>query len=119
MERRNNVIWQEKAIKQITQVFPVQANVLVDHIRAAAYFEGSESIFRRIAQAKDTKQILDYFAEIRFGFMFAQLHFETKFEPLGVRGPDLSISRDGRSAYVEVKRFRSENRTEEIGDELK
>ena len=114
----NNVIWREKAIEQIKQVFPAQANELIDHIRAAASSEGSESIFRRIAHANDAEQIMDYFAEIRFGLMFAHLRFETAFEPFGERGPDLSISRDGQRAYVEVRRFRSEDRAEEIGDEL-
>jgi hypothetical protein len=53
--------------------------------------------------------------------MFAHLRFETAFEPLGATGPDLSIFRDGQLAYVEVKRFRSGNRIEEIeqiGDKL-
>src|SRR5947207_1715445 len=100
------MIWQEKAIKHIRQIFPAQTDVLVDHIRAAARLGRSESICRRIAQAKNTEQILDYFAEVGFGLLFAHLRFEAVFEPLGVKGPDLSISRDGQSAYVEVKRFR-------------
>ena len=99
-------------------MFPAQTGVLVDHIRAAARLGRSESICRRIAQAKNTEQILDYFAEVRFGLLFAHLRFATGFEPLGLKGPDLSISRDGQSAYVEVKRFRPGDRVEEIGDEL-
>ena len=110
--------WQERAINHVRQIFPAQADVLVDHIRAAARLGRSESICRRIAQAKSTEQILDYFAEVRFGLMFAQLRFATGFEPLGVKGPDLSISRDSQSAYVEVKRFHPGDRVEEIGDEL-
>ena len=110
--------WQERAINHVRQIFPVQADVLVDHIRAAARLGRSESICRRIAQAKNTEQILDYFAEVRFGLMFAHLRFATGFEPLGLRGPDLSISRDGQSVYVEVKRLRPGGRVEEIGNEL-
>jgi len=112
------MIWQEKAINRIRQIFPAQSGVLVDHIRAAARLGRSDSICRRIAQAKNTEQILDYVAEGRFGLLFAHLRFETGFEPLGLKGPDLSISRDGQSAYVEVKRFRSGDRVQEIGDEL-
>ena len=112
------MIWQEKAINHIRQMFPAQTGVLVDHIRAAARLGRSESICRRIAQTKSTEQILDYFAEVRFGSLFAHLRFEAVFEPLGVKGPDLSISRDGQSAYVEVKRFRPGDRVEEIGDGL-
>jgi len=106
--------WQEKAINHIRQMFPAQTGVLVDHIRAAARLGRSESICRRIAQAKSTEQILDYFAEVRFGLLFAHLRFAAVFEPLGLKGPDLSISRDGHSAYVEVKRFRSDGHAEEI-----
>ncbi len=112
------MIWQEKAINRIRQIFPAQSGVLVDHIRAAARLGRSDSICRRIAQAKNTEQILDYVAEGRFGLLFAHLRFATRFEPLGLKGPDLSISRDGQSAYVEVKRFRPGDRAEEIGDEL-
>src|SRR2546422_3100341 len=36
-----------------------------------------ELICRRIAQAKNTEQILDYFAEVRFGLLFAHLRFAT------------------------------------------
>src|SRR6266496_4768410 len=114
-----NMIWQERAISRIRQVLSAETNVLIEQIRAAACLKSSESTFRRIARANDAEQISDYFAEIRFGLMFAQMRFETKLEPLGVKGPDLSISRDGQSAYVEVKRFRSGGPAiEDISDEL-
>ena len=114
-----NMTWQERAITQVSRVLSAETDVLIELIRVAARLKGSESTFRRIAQAHDAEQMLDYFAEIRFGLMFEQLHFETEFEPFGVKGPDLSISRDGRSAYVEVKRFRSGGPAiEEIRDEL-
>lgn len=113
------MIWQERAISRIRQVLSADTKLFTEQIRAAARLKGSESTFRRIAQANDAEQMSDYFAEIRFGLMFAQLHFETGFEPFGIKGPDLSISRDGHSAYVEVKRFRSdEPAIEEICDEL-
>src|SRR2546425_12576373 len=98
------MVWQEKAINHISQMFPAQTGMLVDHIRAAARLGRSEAICRRIAQAKSTEQILDYFAEVRFALLFAHLRFEAAFEPIGVKGPDLSISRDRQSAYIEVKR---------------
>jgi hypothetical protein len=110
------MIWQERAISRIRQMLSADTNLFTEQIRAAARLKGSESTFRRIAQTNDAGQILDYFAEIRFGLMFAHLRFVTAFEPLGTTGPDLSISRDGQKAYVEVKRFRSDNRTEEIGE---
>jgi hypothetical protein len=112
-------MWQEKAIKQIRRVVSTKTNVLVDQIQAAAHVAGSESIFRRIAQTKDAEQIWDYFAEIEFGLMFKQLRFETCFEPCGAKGPDMSISRDGQSAYVEVSRFRPGGTAiDEVAEEL-
>jgi len=70
------MIWQEKAISRIRQVLSAETNLFTKQIRAAARLKGSESAFRRIAQANDAEQMSDYFAEIRFGLMFAQLHFE-------------------------------------------
>lgn len=49
---------------------------------------------------------MDYVAEIRFGLTFAELQFRSAFEPLGRKGPDLSVSRNNQSAFVEVKRIR-------------
>src|SRR5438128_4844070 len=113
------MFWQERAISQIRQVLSAETNVLIEQIRVAARLRGSESTFRRIAQASDAEQMLDYSAEIKFGLIFAHLHFETEFEPFGVKGPDLCISRDGQSAYVEVKRFRPGGpAVEEVCEEL-
>ena len=67
---------------------------------------GVSSTFRRIADAPDRDQLCDYLAEIRYALVFAGLGFKVQFEPLGKKGPDLGISRDGHSAVVEVKRFR-------------
>ncbi|HXM64509.1 MAG TPA: hypothetical protein VN950_26850 [Terriglobales bacterium] len=117
--------WQEKAIRQIRETLePAQANALVDYIKAASSLRGSESVFRRVAQAaraKDVGAILDYFAEIRFGLTFAELQFDTAFEPLGEKGPDLSVSRNCQSACIEVKRLRPRAKGDQLvsrsGDE--
>ncbi len=81
-------------------------DILVPSINAVALYQGSEAVFRRIAQATTAAAILDYFAEIRFGLIFKELRFEMEFEPQGRRGADVAVSRDGQSAYVEIKRFR-------------
>jgi len=99
-------MWRERAIRRIRDVSSPSNNGLAQCIEAAASFHGSDSVFRRITQAKDTETILDYFAEIRFAMIFARLGFELEFEPCGMKGPDLRISRDSCSAHVEVKRFR-------------
>ncbi|MGA7795767.1 MAG: hypothetical protein WCA19_22265 [Candidatus Acidiferrales bacterium] len=102
--------WQERAVKNIQAVLGrTQGDRLFQLIKAAAALKGSESTFERIARAarsEDTAGVLDYFAEIRWGLTFSELKFEAEFEPCGKEGPDLLVSRDGHSAYVEVKRFR-------------
>lgn len=70
---------------------------------------GVGSLLKRIARAGDREQLCDYLAEIRYSLLFVGLGFEVQIDPSGVVGkkvPDLRISRDGRSALVEVKHFR-------------
>ena len=67
---------------------------------------GAKRLFRRIARAGDVEQLDDYRAEILYALMFAGLAFDVAIEPKGAKGPDLSVSRDGHSAAVEVTRFR-------------
>jgi hypothetical protein len=105
----------EKALNRIREILgAVQANRLAPYITVVAPITGSALKFKRIAHAPDVEALSDYIAEIRFGLIFAGLHYEIGFEPLGEKGPDLVISRDGQSAYVEVKRFRSSIRQQEV-----
>ena len=67
---------------------------------------GAESKFKLIAKAPDKEQLYDYLTEIKYALVFAGLGFQIEAEPLGKKGPDLRISRDDYSAFVEVKRFR-------------
>jgi hypothetical protein len=76
-------------------------------VEKAAKIVGSESVFRRIANAKDVGGVLDCTIEISYALVFDRLHFEVKFLPPGnVEMPDLLVSRDGKSAYVEIRRIR-------------
>lgn len=117
--------WQGKAIRQVRETLELtQGNALVDYMKAASSLQGSESVFRRIAEAakaEDIGAIWDYFAEIRFGLTFAGLQFDTTFEPLGRKGPDLSVSRNRQSACIEVKRLRPRAKGDQLvtrgGDE--
>jgi hypothetical protein len=109
--------WQEKAIRQVGETLEqTQADALVHYMKVASSLKGSESVFRRIAevQAEDVGAIWDYIAEIRFGLKFAGLQFDTTFEPLGRKGPDLSVSRNRQSAYVEVKRLRPRAKRDQL-----
>lgn len=45
-------------------------------------------------------------AEIKYGVLFKDCDFRVKFEPTGSKGPDLLVTRDEMSAFVEVKRYR-------------
>ena len=67
---------------------------------------GADSKFKLIAEAPDKEQLYDYLAEIKYALVFAGLGFQVEAEPLGKKGPDLRISRDDYSAFVEVKHFR-------------
>ncbi len=67
---------------------------------------GADSKFKHIAEVPDKEQLYDYLTEIKYALVFAGLRFQIEAEPLGKKGPDLRISRDGHKAVVEVKRFR-------------
>lgn len=66
-------------------------------------------VFQRITSTKDKEQLLDYLAEVRYALLFAGFGFEVEFEPVGNRGADLGIMRDGEIAVVEIMRFRKIN----------
>lgn len=62
--------------------------------------------FSRIAEAADIEQLEDLLAEIRYILVFVGLNFDVEMEPLGKKGPDIKIARNGHDALVEIKRFR-------------
>ena len=66
----------------------------------------ASSNFKRIANAPNREQLNDYLAEIRYALIFAGLGFQVGIEPLGKKGPDLKITRNGYDIFVEVSRFR-------------
>lgn len=55
---------------------------------------------------REDDEALDHLAEIRYGVLFKDLRFFARFEPTGLKGPDLMVERDKVSAFVEVKRYR-------------
>jgi hypothetical protein len=76
-------------------------------VEEATKIIGSESVFRRIANAKSVGDLFDCTIEIRYALVFDSLHFQVKFLPPGtVEMPDLLVSRDDQSAYVEIRRIR-------------
>ena len=97
----------EKALQNLFQLLGGDAAQLwrtrFERIRQ---MPSASQIFRRIANAPDKEQLGDYLAEPRYALVFAGLGFQVEIEPLGEKGPDLGISRDGHDAYVEVTSLR-------------
>jgi hypothetical protein len=100
--------WQEKASQRIREILPAKAaEILIHRIGSVRPLKGSDSKFKRFAGATTPDEIFDIHAEITYALIFMGAGFNAEFEPLGDEGPDLMVSRDGQSAYVEVKRFRN------------
>lgn len=73
---------------------------------------GASRKFDTIANERDVEQLNDTLTEIKYAVIFAQLGFQVEIEPLSNKqevssNPDLRITRDGYSSFVEVKRFRA------------
>ncbi|MFC2013521.1 hypothetical protein ACFLU8_01355 [Chloroflexota bacterium] len=83
-----------------------EAQLWESRLKRVQQLPGVSSTFKRIADAPDREQMCDYLAEIRYALVFVGLRFQVQVEPLGKKGPDLEISRDGHRAVVEVKRLR-------------
>lgn len=83
-----------------------EAQLWGSRLDRAQQLPGVGSTLKRIAHAPDREQLCDYLAEIRYALVFVGLGFKVQFEPLGKKGPDLRISRNGHDAVVEVRRFR-------------
>lgn len=97
----------EKAIANIKQLLGEQtAQQYPIYLERIRQMPGANKVLGRIASAIDKEQLADYLVEIRYALLFAGLGFEVEFEPLGNKGPDLRIARDGQQAVVEIMRFR-------------
>lgn len=104
----------DKAIKNLIRLLVVNntqceidtANFWCNCFKLFGQMSNANSKFKRIANASDKEQLNDYLAEIRYTLIFAGLGFQVAIEPLGKKGPDLKISRNGYDIFVEVSRFR-------------
>jgi hypothetical protein len=61
---------------------------------------------RLMANSPDLSDLYDYLCEIRFALIFRSLGFDVEAEPLGRKGPDFRVVRDGHDALLECMRFR-------------
>lgn len=97
----------DKALENVKQLLGKQAaQGYRKYFERVQQMLGFNKVFGRIASAIDKEQLADYLVEIQYALIFAGLSFQVGFEPLGNKGPDLGITRDGQSIIVEVKRFR-------------
>ncbi|MGA3027172.1 MAG: hypothetical protein ABSF98_20630 [Bryobacteraceae bacterium] len=95
-------------IERMTNLVSNDRRYFIELVRRAANIEGVESVFKRINE-RDDDMAVDHLMEIRYGVVFRDLGFSVRFEPTGPKGPDLRVTRDGVSAFVEVKRYRPKN----------
>ena len=96
-----------KSILNINKLFKNSNNLdKIKLIKLISTFNNSNTILKRISDAKDIDSIKDYLAEIDFAIFFYSFNFIVEFEPLGKKGPDLMISKEDESCHVEVTRFR-------------
>lgn len=79
--------------------------VLHSYLKRIQDMPGANRILIRIASVNSKEQLEDYLAEVTYALIFAGLGFLVEIEPLGKKGPDLRISRDGNQAIVEIMRF--------------
>jgi len=100
----------QKALQKLSLLLEKsEAQLWRSRLERVRRMSGASLKFKRIASARDKEELYDYLAEIRYALVFAGLGFQVRLEPLGKKGPDLEISRDGHIAVVEVKRFRQIN----------
>jgi hypothetical protein len=103
-----DVRWIDRALQRIIDLTDAGTGSAYSTklFRGVAHIDGSELKFKRFARASTKDELGDLNAELTFALLFVGLDFDVVFEPTGDKGPDLSVRRDGQSAYVEVKRFR-------------
>lgn len=95
-----------KAIANVCHLGPFYDKYWIACFEAVANIPGIDRTFRRIAYVKDPEQALDYLAEVRYILVFRGLDFQINVEPLGSCGPDILISKEDHSSFVEITRFR-------------
>ena len=97
----------DKALANVKQLLGEQAAQWYrKYFERVQQMPRANAVFGRIASAIDKEQLADYLVEIQYALIFAGLSFQVEFEPLGSKGPDLGITRDGQPIIVEITRFR-------------
>ena len=96
----------EKALQNIKRLLGEKVALLWrSRLERIQQLPGASRKFKQIATAPDKEQLDNYLAEIRYALIFTGLGFQIEVEPLGKKGPDFKISRDNKSAFLEVTRL--------------
>ncbi len=100
----------DKALRRISELNSERrAQAFRELLKLIGQMPKGNRVLRRIASASDKEQLEDCLAEVRYALIFAGLGFHIDVEPLGSKGPDFRISREGQEILVEVTRFRKIN----------
>jgi hypothetical protein len=83
-----------------------EAELWLPRLDAVANLSNGLRIVSRAIRAKGPEDLRDCFAEVLYALTFTGLRFLVDVEPLGEKGPDLAVERNGRKVLVEVSRLR-------------
>lgn len=83
-----------------------EAGLWPARLDAVADLPNGLRIVSRVIRAKGLEDLRDCFAEVLYALTFVGLGFLVDVEPLGEKGPDLAVERNGRNLLVEVSRLR-------------
>lgn len=83
-----------------------EAELWLPCLDAVAGLPNGLRIVGRVIRAKGPESLRDCFAEVLYALTFVGLGFLVDVEPLGYKGPDLAVKRNGQSLLVEVSRLR-------------
>lgn len=83
-----------------------EAELWPARLDAVADLSNGLRIVSRVIRAKGPEDLRDCFAEVLYALTFVGLGFLVDVEPLGEKGPDLAVERNGQNLLVEVSRLR-------------
>lgn len=97
----------EKIEKKLSQfLLPPMARMWAMLLPAIKTIDNIKAKFRLISNTSSLEVLCDYLCEFRFALIFKFLGFDIVAEPLGNKGPDFRIDRDGTHIMLECTRFR-------------
>jgi hypothetical protein len=98
-------------VKQLRQTLtdllaPPEVHRWISLLPAVEAIRNLASKLRLIERATDVEVLRDYLCELRFALIFRSLGFDVEADPMGKKGPDFRVVRDGKDAMLECTRLR-------------